>query len=727
MFEAIKQLLDALRDVENNDEYFTEEEFVKFYNAAQKEYNSIGEKTSRSSFDKCDTCSETCKVAVDSYSTENEHLNEQIKDLSDHVSNLEKTLDEAGENCLDLLVSNSGLEKKIEEQENTIAALNEFNFGFNTEMQGNRDAISELEHMLKYPELNKLEREYFVDRGMEEKIEKLEKENADLRDKAFHSVHEETHKMLQDSSQQQILYVLDLERKLMDLGKKLEESNNKRIPFVPSWYKELFEDYKNTWHTGNMDVHTSEGIYQLALIGAKFIKEENTVEKAMTNPSIPENASAIIRKAKEDADKPGSSWVCATDRNNLYSLISLAETNHKIFENMNRENERLEDEINSLHEQLAYVDDASIISAPEKSIREEHEKIEPGMEIFQSSWIKVWYAAYDVLPVLSSQRKTISELEQQLKTLGQQNSNLSYEINRIRTCPVPKEVEEVFIRMRSDLVDWEPEIKTIRSAIENFQKAVDSYRNEIPATFNLLRTAKALREDYSDHEGAYWSELDEGISDAEKAFKENRSLDSQIAHERGLEVIELNNKILKMSKQLGLEKTAREQAGNHLSIAAKQIDKESSRANLMHEEIERLLKELKDVRKQLIDAVKQAGIECDARHQAEDNLADSKREIAVFQMESMSNRCARLHIQNCQFCEDLDCGDNMSEYKVRISGLQAQIEDKGKEISELKKNISDSKTFHNALLEKDSRICRDIQKQDKLLEQIQNMIECQRF
>jgi hypothetical protein len=689
MFESFKKLLVALGEVEHETENFTEEEFCGFVHDAQKELDSIGTLYEAGGDNsKCDVCAETCKVAVDSYSTENEHLKEQLELSMRTVNALKKDLDEAGDSILNLLVEKNDakvpyvFQEKIDSLSISLSAaeneiirlnrlariaraetirteaqlrdakieierLNQEGIGFNAEMQGNLDCIAGLEHALKYEEYNEYEREYFRALGAEERQNKKETEE-------LIKIQEKRIKFLSDALRDKT------------------NSEGRKCPYLSGEYCGASEFMQKT--QTDLDTANERLMHSVSEESHKLLQEAtNTMQlrileletklKEAHDSSLPENAAEIIRKVKEDADKLGNSWVCSIDRENLYALINIAE---KISKNNQREDSLLENYVVSKDV------DKIIIEAQDNA------------EISGSSWYAlIWLA-----------KKTAE--------INQKNANLLFEINRIQNPVVSKEVEEVFVRMRSDLVDWVPEIKTIRSTIENLQKALNSYRNEIPPTINLLRTAKALREDYADHDGAFWSELDEGIAEAEKAFAENKpvvcpdyipkdvvswppeiaifkkafpirdkSLDAQIAHERGLEVIALNNEILKMSKQLGLEKTAIEQA--------------------------------------------------------EKQLAAAKSEIAVFQMESMSNRCRRLNIQNCQFCEDIDCGDNLSDAKVRISGLQSQIENKELEISELKKNLADGETWRKSLLEQDSRICKDIQKQDQLLEQIQNMIACQRF
>ena len=53
-----------------------------------------------------------------------------------------------------------------------------------------------------------------------------------------------------------------------------------------------------------------------------------------------------------------------------------------------------------------------------------------------------------------------------------------------------------------------------------------------------------------------------------------------------------------------------------------------------------------------------------------DELAEAKEEIKTLTLESTSETCRRVHLQNCHVCEDMRCGDNTSPMKKEIKQLR---------------------------------------------------------
>lgn len=53
-----------------------------------------------------------------------------------------------------------------------------------------------------------------------------------------------------------------------------------------------------------------------------------------------------------------------------------------------------------------------------------------------------------------------------------------------------------------------------------------------------------------------------------------------------------------------------------------------------------------------------------------DMVKKLREELRTAYSESISSRCRRMHYQACHFCENLECGDNMSEAKKRIQELE---------------------------------------------------------
>lgn len=50
-------------------------------------------------------------------------------------------------------------------------------------------------------------------------------------------------------------------------------------------------------------------------------------------------------------------------------------------------------------------------------------------------------------------------------------------------------------------------------------------------------------------------------------------------------------------------------------------------------------------------------------------------ELQLASIESISERCSRTHVQCCNICEDMSCGDNTSVAKRRIIELEKLIKE----------------------------------------------------